>query len=247
MDKCSVPGSFTAELAPQPDPAQIGDEVVRIRFDDGTTREFRLHDYEELFALPGVYEQIVHERLGCRSPTVVAGLLAETVDRLGWDRSSVRVIDIAAGNGVSGEELALAGLHPVLGTDLVDAARLAAVRDRPGLYDEYLTLDLLALTDQQRATLEALHANVLCCVAPIGEHQVPVTALTAVAALLEPDALVAYLHEVPLGQPDDVTPAAFGSDVLATELVRRRYIHRYTVTGRPFEMDAVVWRVRQAQ
>jgi hypothetical protein len=244
MDKCSV-SRFTAELAPQQDPAQIGDELVRVRFDDGTTREFRLHDYEELYALPGLYEQIVQERLGCRSPAVVAGLLAEAVDSQGFDRSSVRVIDIAAGNGISGEELAHAGLRPVLGTDIVDAARVAALRDRPGLYDEYLTLDLLALTDQQRATLRALHANVVCCVAPVGEHQVPVAALTAVAALLAPDALVAYLHEAPLGLPDDVTAAAFGADALATELVRRRYVHRYTVNGAPFEMDAVVWRLRR--
>ena len=31
----------------------------------------------------------------------------------------MRVLDIAAGNGVSGEALKAAGLHPVLGTDIV--------------------------------------------------------------------------------------------------------------------------------
>ena len=68
----------------------------------------------------------------------------------------MRVLDIAAGNGVSGEALAAAGLRPVLGTDIVPSAREAALRDRPGLYDQYLILDLLALTDGERAAVTAL-------------------------------------------------------------------------------------------
>jgi hypothetical protein len=32
----------------------------------------------------------------------------------------------------------------------------------------------------------------------------------------------------------------------AQELVRRRYVHRYTVNGAPFEMDGVVWRLRRS-
>ena len=46
-------------------------------------------------------------------------MLARAADSLGWERDAVRVLDIAAGNGVSGEALAAAGLRPVLGTDIV--------------------------------------------------------------------------------------------------------------------------------
>ncbi len=77
--------SFTAELAEQADP-EIGHEVIRVRHDDGRTEELRLHDYERLYALPGVYEQIVQERLGCRSPVELAGMLAHAAGALGWDR-----------------------------------------------------------------------------------------------------------------------------------------------------------------
>ena len=95
-------------------------------------------------------------------------MLAHAADSLDWERDAMRVLDIAAGNGVSGEALAAAGLRPVLGTDIVPSAREAALRDRPGLYDQYLILDLLALTDGERAAVTALHANALCCVAPVG-------------------------------------------------------------------------------
>ena len=246
--------SFTAELAEQADP-EIGDEVIRVRHDDGRTEELRLHDYERLYALPGVYEQIVQERLGCRSPAQLAGMLASAVDAAGWARGDIRVIDVAAGNGVSGEALAAVGLHPVLGTDIVPAAREAALRDRPGLYDEYLTLDLLALTEAERAAVAALGANALSCVAPVGTHasELPPDALLAAAALLAPDALVVYMHDRNRTPSDAMTVERWaaglgrvGTGIQAEQLERRRYLHRHTVNGEAFDMDGVVWRLRRA-
>jgi hypothetical protein len=250
----SDPSRFTAELADQSDP-EIGWELIRVRFDDGRVQELRLHDYEELYALPGVYEQIVHERLGCRSPAELASMLADAVDELGWNRRDVCVLDIAAGNGVSGEALAGAGLGERCryGTDIVPAARAAALRDRPTVYDRYLTLDLLRLADTERSQIAAIGANVLSCVAPVGEHgsELPPAALVAAAGLLACDAVVAYMHDPAFGTPDPVTAelwiAGLGRDTRAEQLRRRRYVHRYTVNGEPFEMDGVVWRVRRAR
>jgi len=243
--------AFTAELAEQADPA-IGQEIIQVRHDDGHTEELRLHDYERLYALPGVYEQIVHERLGCRSPAELAGMLGDAADGLGWDRGAMRVLDIAAGNGISGEALRAAGMHPVLGTDIVPSAREAALRDRPGLYDQYLTLDLLALTDEDRAAISALGANALSCVAPVGAHgsELPARVLVTAASLLGPDALVVYMHDPQRGVPDvmttEVWTSGLGAGTEVQELARRRYVHRYTVNGAPFEMDGVVWRLRRA-
>jgi hypothetical protein len=242
---------FTAELPAQDDP-QIGQELIRVRHDDGTVEELRLHDYERLYALPGLYEQIVQERLGCRSPTEIASMLAAAVDRIGWDHAQVRVLDLAAGNGVSGEALAAHGLAPVLGTDIVAAARDAALRDRPDVYDGYLTLDLLELSAGDQRAVRELRLNALACVAPVGNasQQLPPPALVAAVKLLTPDAVIAYMHDGTLGVPDAVTPQLWaeqlGSGTRAELLQRRRYVHRYTVNGEPFEMEGVVWRLRRA-
>jgi hypothetical protein len=241
---------ITAELAVQDDP-EVGHELILVRHADGRTEELRLHDYERIYELPGVYEQIVQERLGCRSPDEIASMLGDTVDALGWDRAQTRVLDVAAGNGVSGQALAAQGLRPVIGTDIVPSARDGALRDRPGVYDTYLTLDLLALTADQEEAIRSRHPNVLACVAPVGEHtqQLPPAALAAAAGLLAPDALVAYMHDPTFGTPDQVTPAFWvdrlGPGTRAEVLERRRYLHRYTVNGAPFEMDGVVWRLRR--
>jgi hypothetical protein len=233
-----------AELVDEDDPV-IGQERIRVRHPDGRVQELHLHDYDELYSLPGVYEQIVQGRLECRSPAEVAGLLAAATDQLGWNREGVRVIDVAAGNGVSGEELVAVGLHPVLGSDLVPAARTAALRDRPGVYDAYETLDLLALSEADRAAIRDLRANVLSCVAPVGDHAVPARALADLTSLLAPDALVAYLHDVDLVDADPVTADLWGDGVDAEQLVRRHYVHRRTLSGAPYHMEAVVWRVRR--
>ena len=174
-------------------------------------------------------------------------MLARAVDRAGWAGDDVRVLDIAAGNGVSGEALAAAGLHPVLGSDIVPSARAAALRDRPGLYEQYLILDLIALSEAERAAVTALGCNVLSCVAPVGEGPslLPPAALRAAAALLAPDAFVAYMHDLSRGGPDAMVAAGWGQGVSAQEVSRTRYVHRYTVNGAPVEMDGVVWRLQR--
>jgi hypothetical protein len=236
---------FAAELPGQADP-EIGRELVRVRHDDGRVEELRLHDYERLYSFPGLYEEIVQERLGCRSPQVIAAMLAAAVDSVGWDRAAAKVIDLAAGNGVSGEALTAEGLRAVLGTDIVASARDAALRDRPGVYDQYLTLDLLAAGSSQRQAIAALSAKALNCVAPVGPHagQVPAPVLIEWAKLLAPDALVAHMHDPIFGDPDAITSDLWDDNGFSVrELERRRYLHRRTVNGAPYEMDGVVWRL----
>jgi hypothetical protein len=242
------PGRYILELPEQGDPA-IGQELIRVHYADGQTEEVRLHDYGRVYSIAGLYEQIVHDRLGCRSPEQIAAMLAAAVDRLGWERDAVRVIDLAAGNGISGAALAVQGLHPVMGTDIVASARQAALRDRPGVYDAYETLDLLDLGPAQQRAIADLDANALACVAPVGtaSQQLPPLALTAVARLLAPDALIAYMHDPELGVPDELTPQLMreqlGASARIEQLERRRYLHRYTIGGRPYEMDGVILRV----
>ena len=238
-----------ARLATAQGDPEIGDERVAVYHDDGRVEEVMLHDYARVYALPGVYEQIVQDDLGCRSPAKLAELLGAALDALGRDRATTRVIDVAAGNGVSGEALREIGVTPVLGTDIVDEAREATLRDRPGVYGEYLTLDLAALSEAQTAHLAGLRADALTCVAPVADRagSLPPAGLAAVAALLADDALVVAMHDPRHGAPEALTEqfwrGALGDGVTATRLAHERYLHRFLVTGAPYEMDAAVWRL----
>src|SRR4051794_28492876 len=72
---------------------------------DGERRRIRFHDYHEIYAIPGLYEQIFYEELECDSPRTVSTLLA---GQLGMDEiepADLRILDVGAGNGMVGEEL----------------------------------------------------------------------------------------------------------------------------------------------
>jgi len=134
---------FHVSLPPQA-PRQPGQEVIEVTFADGRTEHVGMHEYTRIYAVPGLYEEIVQRRLHCRSPEQVATMLAAAIRERGWAPEQVRVLDFAAGNGVSGEALAARGLRPVGAIDILAEARTAARRDRPGLYELYLVGDAVA-------------------------------------------------------------------------------------------------------
>jgi len=242
------PAPVRARLATMQGDPEIGSERISVYHDDGTVEEVVLHDYARVYALPGLYEQIVQEDLGCRSPGHVAGMLAGALQALRRNPSDTRVIDIAAGNGVSGEALRAVGVDVVLGTDIVPEARAAALRDRPGVYDEYLTLDLTALTPAEAAHVRSLQANVLTCVAPVGTQpgMVGPEVIAAACRLLAGEPLVVALHDPRPGEPDPLDERFFATraNAEATRLDHERYLHRFLVTGAPYELEASVWKLR---
>ena len=183
-----------------------------------------------MFAIPGLYEEVVQRRLGCRTPERVAALLAAAAGNAG-----LRVLDAGAGNGVSGDALAAAGLDPVVGLDLEPAARDAALRDRPGRYGAYLVADLAALAPAEEAAIRAARPQALACVGSVGGGHLPPAAVVAGLELLEPPALLAYAFDVGRG-PDPLREVLAG----VPELARERYVHRRTVTGGERVWEAVV-------
>jgi hypothetical protein len=51
------------------------DEVFFYLLDGEERTKIRLHEYECIYRIPGLYEQVVYERLKCQSPSTVAEVL----------------------------------------------------------------------------------------------------------------------------------------------------------------------------
>jgi SAM-dependent methyltransferase len=205
----------------------------------GRTERLRLHDYERVYAVPGLYEEVVQRRLGCRGPDHMADLLAAAATGIGRPPRSLRVLDAGAGNGVSGAALAARGMTPVVGLDILPAARAAALRDRPGLYGAYLAADLCALSAADERIIRAAAPDTLACVGSVGGGHLPPAAVAAALELIAPQALVAYGYDFTLG--DDPLQALLAP--AGRELVRERGFHRRTVTGGERHWEAVVVRL----
>jgi hypothetical protein len=105
-------------------PPEADGEYVALRADGAATEEIvHLHDYARIYAIPGLYEQIVQELLECRSPQVAVAALTSALGQLRLDPADVVLLDLGAGTGLVGELVAPLGLGGVVALDLLPQAR----------------------------------------------------------------------------------------------------------------------------
>jgi len=212
---------------------------------DGERRRIRLHDYAAIYAIPGLYEQLFAERLECSSPEVVCDLLQEALEDAGANPATMAVLDFGAGNGMIGEQLDRIGFGTIVGIDLLPEARAAALRDRPGVYEDYRALDLTDLDNGDRAALQAHDFHCLACVAALGFGDVPQLAFAEAFNLVgNPGWLTFNLRDRIL---DGDEPDSFGALIermlaegVLEERARTRYTHRVSIAGEPLEYVAIV-------
>ncbi|WP_375491894.1 class I SAM-dependent DNA methyltransferase [uncultured Jatrophihabitans sp.] len=204
---------------------------------DGGRRVMRIHDYDDVYAVPGLYEHVVSDRLGCVSPQTLATSLAAEVTAAGEQPADVRCLDVGAGNGVSGAALRDAGLTPVVGLDVSPAAGAAAERDRPGLYAEFV---VAALGDAAVPDLVTRHrlTALVSAGALTGGHIEP-QVLARTWAAFAPGGWLAYTCAE--AHADDARSIfAEHTDIRRDE----RFVHRRTVAGDPVWYRVLVGRRR---
>jgi 2-polyprenyl-3-methyl-5-hydroxy-6-metoxy-1,4-benzoquinol methylase len=212
---------------------------------DGERRRIRLHDYHEIFSIPGLYEQIFYEELECASPQTVRSLLEEHLDQEGVDPSELTVLDVGAGNGMIGEEMADLGVGSQVAVDIIAEAAAAAERDRPEVYEDYFVVDLCDLPDDARKRLKAKGFNCLTTVAALGFGDIPPRAFAQAYNLVKHEGWVAFnIKEAFLSQAN-----VSGFSELIERMVeegvlefraQRRYRHRLSVAGDPLHYIAIV-------
>ncbi|MEV6930282.1 class I SAM-dependent methyltransferase [Dactylosporangium sp. NPDC051485] len=183
---------WTVEL---PEGASSRDEsFVFVR--DGHRELIHLHDYARIYTVPGLYERVVQDLLQCRSPTVAVDGTITAAAALGRAMATLRVLDLGAGVGLVGELLRAAGVSAVVGLDNLAEARDACLRDRPGVYEDYLVADLERAAPAVIERLTEGQFEVLTCVGALGGGHIPPGALIRALNTLTGEAmLVMTVHE----------------------------------------------------
>jgi SAM-dependent methyltransferase len=214
------------------------------------TRRIRFHDYHEIYRIPGLYETLFYEMLECSSPGMVRSLLEQEMRAQDADPAELKVLDLGAGNGMVGEQLAEMGVREVVGIDLIEEAAAATERDRPGIYDDYVVADLTDLTGEERERLEAHDFNGLVTVAALGFGDIPPRAFAEAFNLVEDGGWVAF--NIKANFLDDGADATGFSRLIARllergiaeECVQKTYRHRLSTSGNPLTYVALVTRKR---
>lgn len=212
---------------------------------DGKTRDIRFHDYDEIYKVPGLYEFLFYERLKCCSPEVVRALLEEELETEDVDPASLRVLDLGAGNGMVGEELANLGVGSIVGIDLLPEASAAAQRDRPRTYEDYFVLDLTELSEARRRDLRRHRFNSLVTVAALGFGDIPPLAFAEAFNLVADGGWIAF--NIKEDFLDDGHPSGFSKLIgrlLESGIVEKKaekvYCHRLSTTGEELDYVAIV-------
>ena len=212
---------------------------------NGERRRIRFHDYAAIYDVPGLYEKLFVDRLDCESPRVVTELLGAELRAARVKPGALTALDFGAGNGMIGQRLADSGFGAIVGVDLLPEARDAAHRDRPGVYDDYVALDLTQLQSDQRRDLMRHDFNAMTCVAALGFGDVPPLAFAEAFNLVGSPGYIAFNIRDRFFEADD--QSGFGGFLLRMfregileERARERYTHRVSVDGEPLEYVAIV-------
>jgi hypothetical protein len=144
-----------------------------------------------------------------------------------------------------GEELADLGADMIAGVDLLPEAAAAAERDRPGVYDDYLVLDLTELSDEVRSELRERRFNALVSVAALGFGDIPPRAFAEAFNLVSDGGWIAF--NIKENFLDDGEPTGFSrliGRLLDSGIVEKRaekvYRHRLSTSGDPLDYVALV-------
>jgi SAM-dependent methyltransferase len=218
-------------------------------FLDGASkkRKIRFHDYDEIYQVPDLYEQLFYDRLKCSSPSKVTNILESAITQSADNFSELRVLDLGAGNGMMGEELKKHGISRLIGIDIIPEAYDALNRDRPGVYDAYYIEDFCELSEEKKEEIESWQCDCMVTVAALGFGDIPTKAFITAFNIIRDEGWVAFNIKDTFLDLSDKT----GFSTLIRELIFSKYLdiyhieryrHRLSINGRPLYYYAVAGR-----
>lgn len=214
---------------------------------NGVETKLRFHDYDAIYTIPGLYEQLFYDRLKCQSPEKVVNILHYAMSGEPWLFNELRVLDLGAGNGMVGEVLQKRGVARMVGVDISAPAAMAVGRDRPGIYDEYYAMDMSKMTDAQRNDLSAWRFNCMVSVAALGFGDIPVRVFAEAFNLVDDGGWVVFnIKETFLDNRDTSGFSVFIKNLILSEYLdiyhMERYRHRLSIDGQPLYYFGVACR-----
>ncbi len=207
----------------------------------------RIHEYEKVYDVPGLYEEVVYNKLQCDSPQVITDLLKETMQLHNGDDANLRVLDFGAGNGIVGECLQEAvDPEAIVGIDIIDEAKKAVKRDRPDIYDDYYVMDLSQIDDKDKKQLDHWNFNALVTVAALGFGDIPTQAFLNAFDIVENNSWIVFnIKDRFFSEDDDTGYNEMLQKMIGSSLKiykKHHYCHRLSMAGDPLHYYAVVGR-----
>jgi len=220
------------------------DEAYFYLQESSKQRKIRFHDYDEIYQIPGLYEQLFYDRLKCSSPVKVTSILEAAVKQSQDNFSELRVLDLGAGNGMMGEELKKNGVSRLVGIDIIHEAYEATIRDRPGIYDAYYVEDFTSLDADKKEDMIKWQCDYMVTVEALGFGDIPLKAFIEAFNIIKSEAWVAFNIKETFCDTTDES----GFSKMIRELIFSKYLdvyyieryrHRLSIEGEPLYYFAI--------
>lgn len=214
---------------------------------DDRRERIRIHEYDRVYDVPGLYEEVVYNKLQCDSPQVITSLLKETIQHYDESDAPLRVLDFGAGNGIVGECLQEAlETETIVGIDIIDEAKKAVKRDRPEIYDDYYVMDLSQADDRDKQKLDRWNFNALVTVAALGFGDIPTQAFVNAFNIVENKSWIVFnIKDRFFSEDDDTGYNETLQQMIGNSLTvykKHHYCHRLSMAGDPLHYYAIVGR-----
>ncbi|WP_119169182.1 class I SAM-dependent methyltransferase [Algihabitans albus] len=215
---------------------------------EGTRRQFEMHDYRTMYRVPMLYDTMLYGWLRCQTPRLLAQHFKRLLATASDAGQEVAMLEVGAGSGAFASALhhELPAIR-ILGLDIIEEAKLAAARDRPGAYDGYLVADLCNMSEEAEAQVAAFAPNCVGVASATGwGNHIPVAGFEQAFAYLQPRGW--FIFHVKPNDPDPECVALVewieaklrNGEIVDSE--SDRIFHRYGVTGEEIYYEYVIGR-----
>jgi len=211
---------------------------------NGNKIKIRFHDYDRIYTIPGLYEQLFYDRLKCSSPFKVTDILKKAIDQSNEDFYGLRVLDLGAGNGMVGEALKKYGVSRLVGVDIIAEAKMAMERDRPQYYDAYYISDFCSIDPDKWEEFESWSLDCLTSVAALGFGDLPPKAFMNAFNIINQKGWIGFnIKESFLDERDQTGFSRMIRDLILSKYMDiyhlERYRHRLSIDGEPLYYFAI--------
>ncbi len=221
-----------------------GEEFFFFR-QEGEEKKMKLHDYEDIYQVPFLYEKVLYDLLKCNTPNAISDLLEQAIEKSNQKPEDMKVLELGAGSGIFGEHLKNMGFGYVAGLDIYEVAKEAAYRDRPDLYDHYYVDDLTDLKPASIKDIEEKKYDVVAVASATGwGNHIPTKGFENAFQLLPEDGLFVY-HV----KRDDQDPECVDLCNWIDEKIEKGHLevkaedkcfHRYSLENEPIYYDVII-------
>ncbi|MGB3511812.1 MAG: class I SAM-dependent methyltransferase [Microcoleaceae cyanobacterium] len=214
--------------------------------ENGREHRLKLHDYAEVYRIPGLYNYLALEKLYYRSPGVMATLLTENLKNSGESVKNLKLLELGAGSGLFGKAITELRVTSIIGIDIVPEAAEATRKDFPGVYENYFVEDLTQLSTSTHNFLREEKFNGFVCCSALSEGHIPIKAFATGVNLIRYQGWVLFNIAKTSYECEDNCPEfvqlyrqAVEKDYLKIHGTKS-YLHRRFFNGQPLEYVAIL-------